>query len=530
MSLFNKKNETVADEKENFNSDGSRFGRNVTSIKSAKEELYYKPERIDPIKDIEYGVKRDLSFYGHLHHGENKGKPLYIPFDEVTMQMYVGSTGTGKGVFLGNKIVENALRGKGLIMFDPKQDDFAPQVAKDMAEKLGLSFQVVSWSKNFGYSGINEDDTASDIANKFIETLGFTETGNSGVDYYNKNARISMRKVLEIFFNGDLGIIVKKDLNEIVKHFQYLKIDLEKADLYEKELSKNKPNNNLLTKYEKRYFDTDKVDKIYWSGGDIEAIDNIANSLGEIVNGANIYNGIDIDDALYRGGIVIIKGDLLDTASMKMYKMIQADLIQKGRKRKANVTVMADEASFYLTKFLSSSLAVTRGLGIEFSLFFQDLAQIPEEVRGAVISNCNVKFFYKISEPNTLDLVAKLGGKELVTNFSSANDKDYGITQSQEDELNTTRIRALPRAGVAIMIAEYLNKAEIIQTNFIAVKHPFKWKEYENPVKKGIFDDLKEEVTYKETDIVNYRTKIKGKVSLLEDSDLFGYEFGTEKL
>lgn len=36
-----------------------------------------------------------------------KIKPVYIPENEVTMQLLIGSTGTEKGVLFGNFLVEN---------------------------------------------------------------------------------------------------------------------------------------------------------------------------------------------------------------------------------------------------------------------------------------------------------------------------------------------------------------------------------------------------------------------------------------
>ena len=441
---------------------------------------------------------------------------------------------TGKGVFLGNKIYESACKKKGMIIIDPKKDDYAPAVANAVANTFKISFQVASWPNNFGYSGINEDDTHLEIANKLIDAFNLVESDNHGVEHYRKNARIALKKVLKIFFDGDLGIIVKKNLSEIVKHFQYLKTDLEKIEAYEKELSKNRPNNILIDKYEKRFFDSDLIDKIYWSESDIEAIDNIANTLSEVSDGAYIYNKIDIDEALYNGGIVYIKADLLDNASLKMIKILIVDIIQKARKKKANVDIYADEISFYANsgsgKTLSGALATTRNIGVKWSLFLQDLAQIEDGIREAILSNCNLKFFYKISDKQTLEYVSKIGGKELVSNFSASDGKSYGINQSTEDELNTTRIRALPRTNTAIVIAEALNKAEIVQTNFIEVKNVFDWSFYEYPKEKKLFDDIKKVANFKNIDIVNYRTKIKGRVKLLEDSDLFGYDFESNKI
>jgi hypothetical protein len=49
------------------------------------------------------------------------------------------------------------------------------------------------------------------------------------------------------------------------------------------------------------------------------------------------------------------------------------------------------------------------------------------------------------------------------------------IRQQQEEHMNITRLRALPRFRVAILIEENLNEVKIFQTSPIPVKHKFDW-------------------------------------------------------
>ena len=529
--FFGKKEEDHIEEEEIIESSSSRFGRNVTSIDSAKKELFYKHTKKDVVQDIKDASINGKNFYGHYHNGDEKGKPCLIDKSEITMEFFSGSTGTGKGVFLANKIVQNIMDGKGMIIIDPKKDDFAPAVAEKYAEQYGLEFKVASFPNNFGYSGINIDDTFLDISNKLIDSLDLIKSANPGVDYYRRNGRAVLKKVLRIFFDGDLGVIVKKDLKEIVKHFQHLKTDLEKQKNYEKEISKTKPNYNIIEKLEKRFFKTELVEKIYWSDEDIPALSSVALSLEEMVGSANIYNDINLDTALYNKGIIYIQIDMLDVSSLAMAKILITDAIQKGRRKKAYCNILGDEISFWCTPTLAGALATTRGFGLDFSLFAQTTEQIPEELRGAILTNCNLKFFYKPNVTSEIDMISKLSGKELVTNYSASQSSEYGISQTQEDELNTTRLRALPRTNVAVVIAEALNKAYIVQTNIISVEKPFDWSRYDQKPQRGIFDDIDyENITYKETDLANYKISIKEEIPLLEDSDLFALKFESEEI
>lgn len=506
----------------------STLGRGITSIEGATAELFKKPEQINPSDGIADAIKRGHTYYGRDH--MNDGKVISIKDSDITHEIFVGSTGTGKGVLIGNKTFEAIEQRRGLIIIDPKKDSFLPQIAKEILERQGRGddFQVVSWPENFGYTAINENDTYIDIANKLIDALGLEETGDGGVDYYRKNERVLLKKILKIFFDGRLGVIVKKDFSDILFHIQKLKEDMERGAAYEREMSKNRPNNNLLQKLSHRFFDANKIEEIYWDSTTPETLDSLAKSLSEIADAANIYKKYDLSGALYGSKILYLHVDMLDLASLKMVKMTIADAIMQARKKRANCTIVADELSFYANKTIAGALATVRSMGLKFILALQDLAQMPDGLREAILSNCNAKFFYKISDAATLDYVTKLGGKVPVTNYSAGGGGDggYKIAQNTEDNLNATRVRAMPRQAVGILIAEALPTATMVQTNFIPVKRNFDWDKYETPQRKGIFDDL--EVGGKKTE--NYRVRLASEKRLLENSDLFGYTLECEAL
>ena len=510
---------------------GSKYGRAVTSVAAAKEELFKKSERQDPVPFIKKAAQLGKTFYGVYHTGPKKNKPFALDEGDTTMEAYVGSTGTGKGVLLGNKAREAIEKRKGLIIIDPKKDSFLPQICREALLEQGREkdFYVASWPDNFGYMGINEEDTYIDIANKFTDALGLEESDNPGVDYYRKNARVLLKKILKIFFNGDLGVVVKKDFRDILRHIRYLKEDLEKQALYEKELSKNKPNANLIQKYEKRYFDQEKIDAIYWDTTDAETLDSLSKSLAELAEGANIYPGFSLSPALYEGAVIYLKVDMLDPGSLKMVKMMITDAIQQARRKKADTVIIADELSFYANRTVSGALATVRAMGLKFLLAFQDIGQLPEEVRAPILSNCNVKVFYKISDRETLEYVEKIGGKEIVTKYGQAEGKPR-ISQDTEELLNATRIRALPRTEVAILIAEALPEPVIVRTAFVAVGHEFDWPRYEAPPKRQRLSDIEADDILEIRPKERYRVTIEEELPLLEDSDLTAVKFGCEEI
>jgi len=506
------------DKKQNFNTKtslDSSLGRGITSIQKAKDEMFFKPIRVNPKTKITNGNK---NYYGENHFSQES---YYVDDSEVTHEILIGTTGSGKGVLIGNRVYEAIQKGKGVIIIDPKKDVFLPQICKETLEEMGRKddFQVVSFPENFGYSGINKFDDYKDIANKFIDMLGLEPSENPGIDYYRKNSRVALRKILKIFFSGDLGILVKKDFTDILKHIRHIKEDLEKQVLYEKELSKTKPNANLLDKYSKRFFDTKKVDDIYWETTDVETFDSLSKSLAEIAESGTIFSKYTLEGALYEGKVLYLRVDMLDIASLKMTKLMMTDAIQQARKKTANTIIIADELSFYVNFTISSALATVRSMGLKYILALQDLAQMPDGLREAILSNCNLKLFYKISDKSTLEWVEKIGGYELVSKFSK-KDNETSISQDVESNLNVTKLRAMPRTGTAIVIAEADNTPCIIDTNFIAVKQEFDWSKHETRTDNISLSDID-----KKSKEANYEVFIKNKKCLLEDSDLFGYEF-----
>jgi len=508
----------------------SHLGREITSIESAKNELFVESERVNPVPFIDQAVKENKTYYGQIHGGgEKAGKPFFLDEDDTTMEIFVGSTGTGKGVFLGNKTLEAIRRGKGVIVVDPKKDAFLPQIILEEMEKQGRKddFQVCDWSNNFGYMGINKFDNYKDISNKFIDALDLTPSDNQGVDYYRKNGRIMLNKVLKLFFDGTLGVIVRKDFNDILFHLQNLKEDLEKQILLEREIGKMKPNSNLISKYEIRFFELEKIEKIYWDTTAIETLDGLVKSVSEIADGANIFNRYTLEGALYESKVLYLKVDMLDVASLKMVKMMITDAIQQARRKKANTIIICDELSFYANSTIAGALATVRSMGLKFLLALQDLSQMKDEsIRNAILSNCNVKMFYKISDRSTLEYVEKIGGKEAVTAFAISGDGETRISQQTEDVMNATRVRAMPRQGVGIIIAEALPETVIVKTNFVAVKQEFDWSVHEKrETKKDYFEDLGKNNNEISDDEKIARFKISMSEEKLLNGDIFGVSY-----
>jgi len=453
----------------------SDLGRAYTSILSAKRELFKEHIEFNP---LDY-ISNKAQFFGFE---KLKEKPFTIPFEDSTHIMYVGPTRSAKGVALAHRAIEALRQKKGLIVIDPKQDDFLPQVILEELIRQGREASellISSWPNNFGYSAFNKDDSYIEFSNKLIVALDLAPTGDPKADYYRRNERTLLKSIVKYYFHSEelLGIEFELNYKSLLNFIKYLMSDLNNSILYSKEDNKNKPNYDLLERYSKRYFSPKSFSTLELNDDDINTLKGLYQTILEL-DGATIYTEINLDDALYNGKVVYIQADQLDEASLKMLKMLQVDIIQKAKKKTANAIVLADEVSFYATKTLADSLSTIAGFGVHYILAMQDLAQLHDDViKKPILSNCQTKIFYKSSDIETLEYIQALSGKELVTQMSK---NEYSITmrQTQEDFMNITRLRAIKRDRVSILICEALNAPVFIQTWHINVDNKFNWSEF----------------------------------------------------
>lgn len=513
----------------------TKLGRAATTIATALN-YHTKQDRTNPVPLINAAISKKEIYYGQDF--ENKEKPFTIPNDEITHSLYVGSTGTGKGVILGNRVFQSINEKKGVIIVDPKNDAYLPQICIETLEKNGRSkddFKMIYFPNKFGYKAITERDTYLEISNKLVDIFNFTPTDNPGVDYYRGLGRTLLRTLMKMFFvTFDLNVNIKKDFEDIQKHIILLKQDLENRQNYEKELGKTRPNDELMDKFSKRFFNPKILDKIYFSDTDISTLDSLATKFQELTEGVTFENDIDIAEALYQNKVVYVRVDMNDIASLQWIKFLITDIIQNSKKKKANTNVFCDELSFYGSKNLAGALATVRSMGLEFSLFLQALSQLDDEIKDDIVENCNFKMFYKSSNITTLEYLQKIGGTEAITKISN-KDGISNYTQDFEDFLNVTKIRSLPRTSVGIVVAEYLPFPQLIQTNFILTEKEFNWSIYQNYGNEKIEiskvkadENILDDKAKRKAKLEKYRVFLKSENKLLENSDLTSITLSSE--
>lgn len=301
--FFSKKKEEIQTSK-NYHkiAPKSAYGRSITSIESAKEELFKEHVEFNPLNFINI----QKQFFG-LKYDTNQ--PLYIPFEDSTHLLYVGATRSAKGVALAHRAVESTRLGKGLIIIDPKKDDFLPQIILEELERQNRpqsDMMIASWSNNFGYSAFNQDDTYLEFSNKLIVALDLSPTGDPKADYYRRNERTLLKSIIKIYFNSHeiFNIQFEYNYKSLVNFMKYLIHDMKSIEAYYRENAKNKPNFDLLENLNALYFAKKAFLSLELSQEDERTLQGLYQTILELCD-ANIYTNINLDSALYDNKIIV---------------------------------------------------------------------------------------------------------------------------------------------------------------------------------------------------------------------------------
>lgn len=461
---------------------GSSYGREITSIAKAKEELWHKPKDYDPTTYIDEAA-------GDEYWGINQKtqEAIYLPKDAVNHVLLCGITRSGKGVFSGVKSLETIRAEKGLIYIDVKQEEWIPAIIKEELEKQGRAndLHIANWPNDFCYSGLNHSDTTFEIYEKILEALDLKSADSSASQYYQIIEKMTLFNAIEAGYNTHF----RAEWYEILAYITALADSVDTLFRVQEELNSREPNFDFIEKA-RMAFPKEFIQELHFGKQHLGALNSLRIKIFELISGANITSEISLDAALYENKVIYIKADMLNQNSLKLLKILFIDLANKARKKKANTLIIADEISFYATSSLAAQLATMAGFGVRLLLQLQDIGQIPENLRAPILTNCSIKLFYKISDPMTLDYVKTLAGEELVTSFATVvQESKTNIRIQTEPLLNATRVRAMWFQRQAILIAEYLWTAFFIETAPVKVSAPFDWnaensKVVNRPVKK----------------------------------------------
>lgn len=356
---------------------------------------------------------------------DEKGEPVYWEGDLPHCQV-VGTSGAGKGRFIGTVVAQCALAGQPIFIFDPKDDEFGAAQAKKAADDAGLPYYYLSLSKRKAqlsiFAGCDQDQREE------LLIAGF-ELGEKGGD-------------------SDHYKLADREMAEIV------------AELYEEgetPQSLFKAHNKLMEKAEgfrAKFRELARTPSI------------------------NAKKGLSLEDVVKKGGVVYITGSMRNTRIIRIQKMLLVRLIQLAESRDRiestpkKILVVLDELKYHISKTALEALGAARDKGLHVLMAHQSLGDLrdcpsdlkPETVIDAVFENAPLKVVYRVQSPETAELFARKSGKILVDVESRQVEKTLGlaqkvterkITQEQSYLYDENQILYLPK-GVGIVFSQGL--------------------------------------------------------------------------
>jgi type IV secretory system conjugative DNA transfer VirD4/TraG family protein/uncharacterized protein DUF87 len=326
-----------------------------------------------------YDPRRYFAFNKGVFVGLNdRRKPVYIPWDDynTTHMQVIGTTGAGKGVLTTMMLIQCALHGQRVIIFDPKNDKHAPNVIALAAKQAGLPFHLIDLRPEappqvnpFRFA------TYSEMKELLITTFDLADTGTEA-DFYRLLDRKAARDVIR-----------RAGSNPTIKRM------LEVAD--------------------ESPFITDK---------DAVAFQEKLTELTEL-DAIDTDDGPNLPKLIAAPGFLYVIGNIRSVESLQCQKLLLLRILQIIEKRpegladRLPIALMLDEFKYILSAPALQALGTVRDKNCHLTLAHQSIGDLeectgldPAAVRGAVLENTGIKFIYRAKAFETAEWASDLSG------------------------------------------------------------------------------------------------------------------------
>jgi hypothetical protein len=305
-------------------------------------------------------------------------KPVYVSWEEfnTTHMQVIGTTGAGKGVMTTMLLIQCALNGQRVIIFDPKNDKHAPNVIALAAKEAGLPFHLIDLRPEtppqvnpFRFA------TYAEMKELLITTFDLADKGGTA-DFYRLLDRRAARDVVR-----------RAGSNPTIKRM------LEVAD-----------------------------DSPYITDEDAVAFLEKLTEMTEL-DAIDTNEGPNLLELLSSPGFLYIVGSIRSVESLQCQKLLLLRILQIVEKRpeqladRLPIALMLDEFKYILSPPALQALGTVRDKNCHLILAHQSIGDIeeckgldPPAVRGAVLENTGIKFIYRAKTPETAQWASELSG------------------------------------------------------------------------------------------------------------------------
>ncbi len=343
----------------------------IREVFAAGEEVYqYDPRPFfKPAKGLFVG----------LTHGALK--PRYIPWSDYrsTHMQVLGGTGFGKGVATAMFLTQSLEAGEAVVIVDPKNDKFAPNVLYNVARQCGAPFHLIDLRPDQpAQVNIFRNCSAADIEEILNTAFDMAEKGDI-TDFYRLFDRKAAADVCAIATAAQRSPTMR-DLVAATYQSKHVDAEDKKAIKFQADLEE-------LAK--------------------LEAI--------------NATEGHDLARILSQKSVIYVVGSTRKVQTVRAQKMLLLRLLQIIENRDLGnpipVAMMLDELKYLLSPAVLQALGTVRDKGCHIMLAHQSIDDLkdcggldPNAVRGAVIVNTGLKLIYRSSDPDTLQWASDLSG------------------------------------------------------------------------------------------------------------------------
>jgi hypothetical protein len=360
--------------------------------------------RVKWLKSKEAAPPSNLPTYGTLignsaFRGELR--PVYITDDDRRRHVYmIGQTGTGKSTLLGNMILEDIEKGKGVAIIDPhgelvqnalghipkeRMDDLIHFDPSDIQKPLGLNML------DYNFDRPEEKTFIVNEMQSIFNKLFPPETMGPMFEQYMRNALLLL---MEDMPNEPATLV---EVPRIFTDAEFRKRKLARIhnpvviDFWEKEATKASGDASLASMAP---YITSKFNNFISN-------DYIRPIIGQPKSAFNFREAMDEGKILLvnlsKGRIGDINAGLLGmifTGKILMAALSRIDINDQSKRRDFNLYI--DEFQNFTTDSISTILSEARKYRLSLTMAHQFIAQLTEQIRDAVFGNVGSQIVFRV--------------------------------------------------------------------------------------------------------------------------------------
>lgn len=340
----------------------------------------------------------------------------------------VGPPGSGKGVFSTSLIAQCIELGSAALVIEPKHDEWAAPVLREVSRRLGRPFHVVDLTAAVAQINPLRGIAALELAELLQAGFGLESTGEAS-DFYRLDDRKACRHVAAI---ADQGAVCLASLYE--KARQALPDELQEG-----------------------------------AKGFLTRLEEVASVIA-----CQTIEGVDLAAIIRDGGCVLIRGSTRSEPVVVLQKMLLLRAIQivERRERQAarHLIIFADELKYLLSNQVLNALGTVRDKKCSLILAHQSLGDLgncgpnlrADDVKAVVLDNTPIKCVYRAADEASARWAAGLTGTILVASdrrlvtrneaLSEIAGSERAVQQIERHHFDINTIQHLPD-GCAVCIA-----------------------------------------------------------------------------